>query len=81
MWFGGNEDRDADFYFFRFVSLLWHVFSPFLIQLYNEILTLQLDQFLGSRSSGTAPIYGTTFNVKVCTYYLMQDSFYCIVSS
>jgi hypothetical protein len=37
-------------YFFRFVSLLWHVFSPFLIQLYNEILTLQLDQFLGSRS-------------------------------
>ena len=29
---------------------MWHVFSPFLIQLYNEILTLQLDQFLGSRS-------------------------------
>jgi hypothetical protein len=45
-------------YFFRFVSLLWHVFSPFLIQLYNEILTLQLDQFLGSGS-------GLCFTTKV----------------
>ncbi len=32
------------------VSLLWHVFSPFLTQLYNFILTLQLDQSLGGRS-------------------------------
>jgi hypothetical protein len=42
-------------YFFRFVSLLWHVLPPFLIQLYSFILTLQLDQFLGSRSISTAP--------------------------
>jgi hypothetical protein len=42
-------------YFFRFVSLLWHVLPPFLIQLYSFILTLQLDQFLGSRSSHHCP--------------------------
>ena len=37
-------------YFFRLVSLLWHVISPFFVQLYSVILTLQLDQFLGGRS-------------------------------
>ncbi len=48
-------------YFFRFVSLLWHVFPPpFLNQLYNVILTLQLDQFLGEQvnlklRSGSVP--------------------------
>ncbi len=30
--------------------LLWHVFPPFLTQLYIIIQTLELDQFLGSRS-------------------------------